>query len=345
MDAGDPTGAGLTDQVRKGFGVEVMSLSRVTGGADVAAAVWRAVAPDGASYAVKLSHGGMTAGLLASAHLATRGVRGVPAPLRARSGRPWTGRDGAQLSLTPWVAGRRGIEQGMAAQEWRSFGALMATVHAVDVPGRLAALLPAEPYLPAAASTVRTLDAQVRDRAQSEPAGNPNPADDLTCALLDGWLTAADRIATLVEQAEVLGRNLRDRPAPNVLCHGDAHLGNVLTDGDGQVWLIDWDGAVLAPSERDLMFVVGGVLADAPVSPEQRSWFFDGYGRVDVDPTRLAYYMCTRALEDIAGWAADVLDDRRRSPRERADALAIFSGLLSSNGIVELALSSLRRLS
>jgi spectinomycin phosphotransferase len=43
-----------------------------------------------------------------------------------------------------------------------------------------------------------------------------------------------------------------------------------------ELWLLDWDGVVVAPRERDLMFVVDGVLADAPVTAEQQSWFFDG---------------------------------------------------------------------
>jgi spectinomycin phosphotransferase len=51
-----------------------------------------------------------------------------------------------------------------------------------------------------------------------------------------------------------------------VLCHADLHTWNVLVDGDGRLWLVDWDEAILAPRERDLMFLVGGIvdLAQAP---------------------------------------------------------------------------------
>lgn len=336
--------AELIDQIRDGFGVAVTSLSRVAGGADDTAVVWRAVAADGVSYAVKQSQGGMAAGLLTSAHLARRGVRGVPSPLPDRSGQPWSSRAGWQLSLTPWVAGQRVIEHGMDEPGWRSFGALLATVHAVDVPSRLAQQLPVEDYQPGAVSTVRTLDARVRDRAVGATGGGPEP-DALTRGVIQAWLGAADKIAVLADRADTLGRDLRDRSASNVLCHADAHIGNLVVEDAGQVWLVDWDGAVLAPRERDLMFVLGGVLADFPISREQRSWFVDGYGRVDVEPTRLAYHLCSRAVEDIVGWTVPVLDDRGRLPRERGEALAIFGGLLSPDGIVEVALSSLRRLS
>lgn len=330
--------AGLIDQVRDDFGIELTSLSPVAGGADTAAAVWRATAADGASYAMKLSHADMTAGLLATAHLATRAVRGVPAPLCARSGQLWSAHDGAQLALTPWVAGRRGIEHGMDADGWRCFGAVMAAVHSVDVPSRLGAALPVEDYVPVALPAVRALAARLRDGSVSRSADVGGDADDLTRAVIADWLAAADRIATLGERAETLGRDLRRRQVPNVLSHGDAHTGNLMIDEDGQVWLVDWDGVALAPRERDLMFVIGGVLADAPVSQQQMSWFFDGYGPTDVDPMLLSYYRCGRALEDVGGWSAVVLDDRGYPPADRAEALAIFRGLLSPDGIVELAL-------
>lgn len=135
----------------------------------------------------------------------------------------------------------------------------------------------------------------------------------------------------------MLGGQLRGRLLRDVLCHGDAHTANVLIDPDGQVWLIDWDDAVLAPQERDLMFVVHGVLADAPVSDREQSWFFEGYGPAELDPVRLGYYRCSGALQDLGGFAAVVLDDRQHSSEERAHALTNFRSLLWPSGIVELA--------
>ncbi|HET6919939.1 MAG TPA: aminoglycoside phosphotransferase family protein, partial [Jiangellaceae bacterium] len=234
----------------------------------------------------------------------------------------------------------RALSGGMGAQHWASYGALLAMVHATAVTDALATLLPREDHThERVASTVRALDSSV-----GRPAGVGGPADHLTRALAEEWHAAAGAVSTLLEQADGLGRELRARQAPSVVCHGDPHIGNVLIGGDGRVWLIDWDDAVLAPRERDLMFVIGGVLAFAPVSPQQQSWFFDGYGPADLDPTRLAYYRCTRALEDLAYPAAQVVDVHRSTEPERADALSIVQGVLSPTGLVSLALSSLRNL-
>src|SRR5690625_3495460 len=125
-----------------------------------------------------------------------------------------------------------------------------------------------------------------------------------------------------------------------VLCHGDAHLGNVLVNGD-TLWLIDWDDAARAPREHDLMFVLGGVLFFAPVSTQEQAWFFEGYGDVDVDLTRLTYYRCVRALEDLADPTNQILDVAGSSEREREEALAIVRGVLSPTGLAALATGSL----
>jgi spectinomycin phosphotransferase len=56
-----------------------------------------------------------------------------------------------------------------------------------------------------------------------------------------------------------------------VLCHGDPHLGNLLHEGADVVSLVDWDDVVLAPRERDIMFLRGGVLAALPVTAEREA--------------------------------------------------------------------------
>ena len=218
---------------------------------------------------------------------------------------------------------------------------LLAQVHATAVTEPLSRILPHEDHTHGRmASVVRDLDSRcVRSVAASARVGDP--ADHLALALEQEWRAAAGPVRTLLGQADRLGRELGTRPARSVVCHGDPHLGNVLIGGDEQVWLVDWDDAVLAPRERDLMFVIGGVLAFSPVSPEEQSWFFDGYGPADLDPARLAYYRCTRALEDLVDPAAQVVDVHRWTDSERSDALSTFRGVLSPTGLVSLTLSSL----
>ena len=142
-----------------------------------------------------------------------------------------------------------------------------------------------------------------------------------------------DALGVVADTAERLAGSVSE-PEP-VLCHGDPHLGNVLLGAD-TVWLVDWDDAVLGSRERDLILVVGGVLSSWAVTPEQRAWFTEGYGPLDVDPDRLLLHACLRALEDVVGFADRVLDTARFTREERTEAVEILTGVLSEYGIGRL---------
>ncbi|MBE3076001.1 MAG: aminoglycoside phosphotransferase family protein, partial [Actinobacteria bacterium] len=305
--------------VQQDFGVEIITLTAVEHGADEASLLWRGVGAGGASYLVKLSGGGTPAGLFVSVHLAEHGVAGVMRPLIGRHGRPWSDRGRRRLSVVPWVSETRALEGEMSPAHWRSYGALLAKVHATAVTDALATSLPREDHTHYHwASVARTLDSSLRLTAEDPAAGGT--VDDLVRALAQEWCAAGDRVSTLLDQADSLALDLHTGESTSVVCHGDPHLGNLLIGQDERVWLIDWDDAVLAPRERDLMFILGGVLAFAPVTRQQQSWFFEGYGSTDIDPIRLAYYRCARALEDLAYPAAQIVDVHRFTDRERSDA-------------------------
>ncbi|MBB5868241.1 spectinomycin phosphotransferase [Allocatelliglobosispora scoriae] len=322
----------LRGWVRADFGLDLVSLDEVGHGADDAARLWRGRGAGGESFAVKVTTGGTPAGLLLTAHLADRGVPGILAPRTTASGACWSEREGSRLSVVRWAPGDRALAGGMTGAHWRTFGALLAAVHATGVSGGPAGLLPREDHThDGPAAFVRTITDRLR-----------RPSDDLLVrALAERWHAAAGELSALSGRADELGGRLRDATAVEVVCHGDPHLGNLLVGPGGEVWLIDWDDAVRAPRERDLMFVLGGVLAFAPVTAQQRASFLDGYGDVGPDPVRLAYYLCKRALEDL-DWAARVLDVRR-PVEERTAALEIVGGILSPEGIVPIALAAARR--
>lgn len=339
------TGERLCAWVRDDFGVEFTSIGRVGLGADAAAELWRGVSAVGTSYAVKWSGGGTPAGLLVAAHLVEHGIPGVVAPVPSLSGRLWSEREGRRLFLLPWVSGARALDGGMSEEHWVSFGDMLAQVHATAVTEAVEEYLPAEDHTPdRVASAAHVLDSRLQE-VVDESADVGDLADHLVWALAQEWRGGMARLVrTLLDQADGLGRELRAGQTPGVLCHGDPHVLNVLLEGDEKVWLIDWDDVVLAPSERDLMFVIGGVLPFAPVTPQEQSWFFAGYGSADLDPVRLAYYRCARALEDLVDPALQVVDIDRYSASERADALSIVRGVQSPTGLACLALSSLQDL-
>jgi spectinomycin phosphotransferase len=138
----------------------------------------------------------------------------------------------------------------------------------------------------------------------------------------------------------VLGRMLAARHATGspdqfVPCHGDVHTHNLLVEPGGAVRVIDWDEALVAPPERDLMFVMGSPIGLAPGAREV-ALFGAGYGPLDVDPERLAYYHVDWAVQDIAGYAEQALLDDI-GPESRAYALERFLSIFEPGGEAEVA--------
>lgn len=89
----------------------------------------------------------------------------------------------------------------------------------------------------------------------------------------------------------------------SVLTHGEPHPGNTLRTADG--WrLIDWDTALIAPPERDLWLLGGGLAA-----------YTDATG-IDVLPEVLEMY---RLRWDIADLAVDIDRFRRPHPGDAND--------------------------
>lgn len=332
-------GTGAAELIRRigeDFGLAVSAAEPVGGGIDSAAAVWRVEVPatDGTragSYAAKLSaRPRMRAGLALTAHLAAAGVPGIPAPVPALSGEVWTMRDGQLLSLTPWIAGRPGGYGGLDEDQWRTFGTMMAGLHATPVLAGIADL-PREGYSTAWVDRYGAMDRRLRSL---RAAGG---TDSVITEALETWTAGSGRLRAAGERAQGLAARLIAANPPLVVCHADPHLFNMLVGPDRRITLIDWDDVVLAPRERDLMFVLGGVLAEQPVTDTEQAWFFSAYGEVAVDPDRLQYYYATRALEDAVGLVERAVVEREPEPGARAWAVRMLRALFSPAGMVALA--------
>src|SRR5204862_121166 len=101
----------------------------------------------------------------------------------------------------------------------------------------------------------------------------------------------------------------------------------------------DWDDTILAPRERDLMFVVGGI-SSRLVGPREEALFLQGYGAVAVDPLALAYYRYTWATSDIGAYGEQVCFRPDLGPATRREAVDRFRTVFAAGNIVSIALGT-----
>lgn len=322
------------------FELQVTEAVPVEGGADREARMWRARDVEGRRFAVKWTSGGTVGGPTLTRELLDAGVEGVVAPLSAASGRLWSERGGRRLMVMPWVAAPGGLDTDLTWDHWVAFGRLLAAVHATPL-AALPDLPPSDRQHRRLAGAVTTLHQRL-DRAR-DPSGGNAGEDDLVAAVLreEGLLReVVDGLLAGADQLHAAG--VWTGHAPGVPCHADPHVGNVLADADGSVWLLDWDDAVTGPREQDLLFVLdGGVLAFAPVTAAQTEAFLTGYDPVELDPHALAYHRSLRALEDLVDFALEVLEPERHPRATREAAAGYLRGNLTTGCLTEAALRSL----
>jgi aminoglycoside phosphotransferase (APT) family kinase protein len=135
-----------------------------------------------------------------------------------------------------------------------------------------------------------------------EPDPTLRPARRLTASrarLAQASQSLSDELLPHFDQAT---QTLISTPGPQVLCHADAHRGNLLYLSTGPVW-VDFEYAGLAPAAYDLAFTLGDIVRYAPGNPNSNSAdFIAGYCHAGGQPD-LAAVLALSRIRDICGVA------------------------------------------
>jgi spectinomycin phosphotransferase len=311
--------------------IEVCRLQFLPLGADVQSAVFEAIGTDDQRCFVKLRSGKPDqATVRVPAFLHRAGAETVIPPMKTVDKALWAGFDPFMVTVQQFVDGESGFEREMTGANWVELGSSLRRIHDTHVPEDLRALLGVESYSRVWRDQVRAFQA----RAESEAFDDPVAAH-VVC-LLREHRQVIDR---LVVRAESLAGCLENRGCEVVLCHGDLHAGNVLIDPEGRLHIVDWDTVILAPRERDLMFIGGGI-GGVWKSVAETDQFFRGYGAVEIDNELLAYYRIERVVQDIAEFCEQLLVTDPLREEDRVQSLGYFSRKFEPGGVLEIALET-----
>jgi spectinomycin phosphotransferase len=292
------------------YGLPAAQISFLPLGADANTAVYRVSADDGKVYFLKLRKDDFDQTSVAvPLFLKRSGVQPIIDILPTTAQQPWASLDDFTMILHPYIEGKNGYEAPLTDQQWIDFGAAFKTIHSLQVPPDITSLIQRETYTPYWREMVKTFQAQVEVCDFAEP---------VSAQLAEFMKAKREEIRFVVEQAENLALALHTRELDFVLCHSDIHAGNVLISAGGAFYIVDWDNPILAPKERDLMYINGGV---GQVWDGERieSLFYQGYGQPRIDQTALAYYRFERIVQDIAAFCQQLLgsdqggEDRQQS--------------------------------
>jgi hypothetical protein len=188
------------------------------------------------------------------------------------------------FALFPFVSGREAPVWSAAGPELRDrMARALASLHRATA--SLVEQPPVDDFaIPFDAALVAALDAA----EQIPPTVRPG-----LLALRDLIRSTRVEIDRQLEALHDLQPQSRRLPCSKVLCHSDFNGDNLLIDERGELVVLDWDEAVVAPPEHDLKFAVGPGFA-----PAVRA-YQDAGGSAPLHVEHFAFYMLRRAVEDM----------------------------------------------
>jgi spectinomycin phosphotransferase len=264
---------------------------------------------DGAVYFLRLRRAFEEITVAVPLFLKSRGVDEIIVPVETESRQGWADFGEYELILYPFVKGQNGFERELTDTHRRILGAALSKIHTVQVPPELERLIPREAFDPQWREKLKSFQAEAGDKV----------FEDSIAAKLAGFMRSKrSEISYLLERTRQLAVELKAKALEPVLCHTDFHGGNILISENDELYIVDWDNPILAPKERDLMFIGGGI-DNIWKGKREEEIFYGGYGRTEINLTALAYYRYERIIEDLAVIAEQLLlSDEGGADRERS---------------------------
>ncbi len=299
----------LTSRLQEEYDLLVDELAFLPLGADENTAVYRVLTQVGTAYFLKLRKNFDEIIVRVPLFLKKQDVPAIIAPVETKSKQHYADFGEYKIILYPFIEGKDGFERDLSDRHRRSLGAALKRIHTAQLPAALQRQIPQETYSPQWREILKTFQRQVENKMFEE----------LTAAKLANFMKLRhEEISQLIKRAEQLASELPSKPLEFVLCHTDFHGGNILIHNDDELYIVDWDNPLLAPKERDLMFIGGGI-DSLWKTTRAESVFYQGYGKTEIDRTALAYYRYERIIEDLAVICQQLLlTEKGGADRERS---------------------------
>ncbi len=285
-------------------------------GKDYKAGVYRVVSEQSTAYLLKVTSRSLyEPRCLVPRYLNDQGIISVVAPVPTKSNALWTKLMDWTVIVYPFIDGDTSLI-GMTNEQWKEVGTIFKRIHQVRLSPEGFESLRKETFDPTVyARWVRSFETQ---HLHSRQGGSVSER-----ALCASWVAHQSTIHSGATSLEKLAEVLQLRTFPYVICHADLHAANLLRDHAGHVFVIDWDEVMLAPKERDFIFI------RAP----QADAFWEGYGQREIDWIALTYYLWERVVQDLIECTQDVCFRDDLGEETRADAVQMFDENLEGSNL------------
>jgi spectinomycin phosphotransferase len=299
----------IISRLQEEYKLRVVELTFLPIGADSRTAVYRVTTDDGLEYFLKLRKNFNELIVRIPLFLRENGVGEIISPFETKSKQYWADFGDYKLILYPFIEGKDGFERELTDQHRQRLGTAFKGIHTAQLLPELKKLVKRDTFSAEWREDMKSYQAQVESKGFDEP---------VAAKLADFMKFHRNEIIRLVERAEQLASELQSNPPELVLCHSDIHGGNILISNTDELYIVDWDDPILAPKERDLMFIGGGI-DSIWKSKREEDVFYEGYGKTEINLVALAYHRYERIIEDLVVICEQLLStDEGGADRERS---------------------------
>lgn len=170
-------------------------------------------------------------------------------------------------------------------------------------------------------------------RAARDPAPWPRAGQK---RLRDLLLEKQGRILSTLARMDELGRMQQAANPPLVLVNTDLNDSNLIEGDDGRLWLLDWEGALLAPAEGDL-FIFWGQGFEEMLRAYGQAFRLD-----HLSAEGFGYQFYRRNLEDLTDWVVTIFDENTLDEEDEGDLEGIRRDCMDGWPHLERAIESIR---
>ena len=299
----------IISHLQEEYHLHVAELTFLPLGADLGTAVYRVVAQDLTTFFLKLRKGFNEITIAVPLFLKSQGIEEIIVPFETKSRKFWANFGEYMMLLYPFIEGKDGFERELTDTHRKILGAALKEIHTTQLPPELKKFIPRETFDAKWREDLKSFQAQVETNSYKDP---------IAAKLAEFMKSKRNAISHLINRTEELAAEIQSQHLELVLCHTDFHGGNILIGEDDRLYIVDWDNPLLAPKERDLMFIGGGI-DNIWKSKREETVFYNGYGETEINLSALAYYLYERIIEDLAVTCQQLLltdeggEDRERS--------------------------------
>ncbi|MBB63953.1 MAG: spectinomycin phosphotransferase [Waddliaceae bacterium] len=318
----------IIKQIKTHYSIEVEELTLLKIGADTEAKIYKALASDELIFFVKSKYDlKNTLATDIPKLLSERGIKELIAPIHTINNKSALTIENFSLSVFPFINGEDGFTRDLTSEQWVILGKTLRQIHNLQVPFSIRKQIPEEQFSSKWRNKLRSIYFLI----ESEQF-----VDELSLNLVEFIKKNRDTIQELIERSESLAKELQTQELEFVFCHSDIHAGNVLIGDDERIYIVDWDSPIIAPRERDLMFIGAGV-ANVWNNTYEEKLFYKGYGEIKINKRAISYYRYERIVEDIAIYCQCLLFEKH-SKDDRQVMNKHFFDMFKKNGVVDIAL-------